>query len=66
MIQQAGQYDLLVIGVEEQWGMQSQLFGFRPERIAREAATSLLIVRKYAGPSVPGTPAHSEISAAHA
>jgi Kef-type K+ transport system membrane component KefB len=55
VIQTAGQYDLLVIGVEEQWGMQSQLFGFRPERIAREAATSLLIVRKYAGPVVATT-----------
>jgi Kef-type K+ transport system membrane component KefB len=52
VIQTAGQYDLLVVGVEEQWGMQSQLFGFKPERIAREAGTSLLIVRKYAGPGV--------------
>jgi nucleotide-binding universal stress UspA family protein len=51
VIQAAKEYDLLVIGVEEQWGMQSQLFGFRPERIAREATTSLLIVRKYAGPA---------------
>jgi len=66
VIQQAGQYDLVVIGVEEQWGMQSQLFGFRPERIAREAATSLLIVRKYAGPSVPTSTSQAEISAAHA
>jgi len=54
VIQAAGQHDLLVIGVEEQWGMQSQLFGFRPERIAREATTSLLIVRKYAGPAAAG------------
>jgi Kef-type K+ transport system membrane component KefB len=50
VIRNSAQYDLLVIGVEEQWGMQSQLFGFRPERIARETGTSLLIVRKYAGP----------------
>jgi Kef-type K+ transport system membrane component KefB len=65
VIQTAGQYDLLVIGVEEQWGMQSQLFGFRPERIAREASTSLLIVRKYAGPVV--IPADSpQPAAAHA
>ncbi len=62
VIQQAGQYDLVVIGVEEQWGMQSQLFGFRPERIAREATTSLLIVRKYAGPAVPSNPTRAEIS----
>ena len=54
LIQAAQQYDLVVVGVEEQWGMQSQLFGFRPERIARETTTSLLIVRKYTGPVVPG------------
>jgi Kef-type K+ transport system membrane component KefB len=54
VIQASAAYDLLVIGVEEQWGMQSQLFGFRPERIAREATTSLLIVRKYAGPTAAG------------
>ncbi len=67
VIQTAGQYDLLVIGVEEQWGMQSQLFGFRPERIAREAATSLLIVRKYAGPDVAPLDSSSQpAAAAHA
>ena len=55
VIRSASEFDLLVIGVEEQWGMQSQLFGFRPERIAREAATSLLIVRKYVGPIVHPT-----------
>jgi nucleotide-binding universal stress UspA family protein len=52
VIQAAQKYDLLVIGVEEQWGMRSQLFGFHPERIARETTTSLLIVRKYAGPNL--------------
>jgi nucleotide-binding universal stress UspA family protein len=56
VIQAAREYDLVVIGVEEQWGMQSQLFGFRPERIAQQTATSLLIVRKYGGPVV-GNPA---------
>jgi Kef-type K+ transport system membrane component KefB len=66
VIRTAGQYDLLVIGVEEQWGMQSQLFGFRPERIAREAATSLLIVRKYAGPTVAPSDSSQPAAAAHA
>jgi Kef-type K+ transport system membrane component KefB len=66
VIQTAKQFDLLVIGVEEQWGMQSQLFGFRPERIAREAATSLLIVRKYAGPIVASTDSAQPAAAAHA
>jgi nucleotide-binding universal stress UspA family protein len=64
VIQTAREYDLVVIGVEEQWGMQSQLFGFRPERIAQQTGTSLLIVRKYAGPGVGGAPqVHEEIAA---
>ncbi|MDP9175493.1 MAG: cation:proton antiporter [Planctomycetota bacterium] len=45
-------FDLVVIGVEEQWGMQSHLFGWRPERIARAAQTSMLIVRKFTGPKL--------------
>jgi len=65
VITAAGNYDLLVIGVEEQWGMQSQLFGFRPERIARQAQTSLLIVRKYAGPFVPTASHPTPAAAAH-
>jgi Kef-type K+ transport system membrane component KefB len=51
VIRVAKDHDLLVVGVEEQWGMQSALFGFKPERIAREATTSMLIVRKYVGPA---------------
>jgi Kef-type K+ transport system membrane component KefB len=39
--------DLLVIGVAEEWGLESHLFGFRAERIAQECRTSLLIVRKF-------------------
>ncbi len=63
VIRAAREYDLVVVGVEEQWGMESHLFGWRPERIARETSTSLLIVRKYAGPAATPTeitvPAHS-------
>jgi Kef-type K+ transport system membrane component KefB len=50
VIREARKFDLVVVGVEEQWGMESHLFGFRPERIARETTASLLIVRKYTGP----------------
>jgi Kef-type K+ transport system membrane component KefB len=60
VIKQARQFDLVVIGVEEQWGMQSHLFGWRPERIARETTTSLLIVRKYAGPALANPPPEPE------
>ncbi|MGD0540089.1 MAG: cation:proton antiporter [Tepidisphaeraceae bacterium] len=65
VIQTAREYDLVVIGVEEQWGMQSHLFGFRPERIAQQTTTSLLIVRKYAGPAPGGSQVHAEVVAGH-
>jgi nucleotide-binding universal stress UspA family protein len=67
VIQEAKEYDLVVIGVEEQWGMQSQLFGFRPERIAQHTAISLLIVRKYSGPTAAAnTQTHADNPATHA
>lgn len=47
----AKEFDLVVIGVAETWGLESQLFGMRSERIARDCPTSLLIVRKYAVPT---------------
>jgi nucleotide-binding universal stress UspA family protein len=40
-------YDLVIIGVSEEWGLESHLFGFRPERIAEQVNCSLLIVRKH-------------------
>jgi len=49
VIQKGKEFGLVVIGVEEEWGMESHLFGWRPERIARECASSLLIVRKHGG-----------------
>jgi nucleotide-binding universal stress UspA family protein len=57
VLRRAKDFDLVVIGVEEQWGMESHLFGWRPERIARDAETSLLIVRKYTGPRAVATQA---------
>ncbi|HTW94015.1 MAG TPA: cation:proton antiporter [Tepidisphaeraceae bacterium] len=49
VIQRGKDFGLVVIGVEEEWGMASHLFGWRPERIARECPSSLLIVRKHGG-----------------
>jgi nucleotide-binding universal stress UspA family protein len=46
VIEHAKSAQLIVIGVGEEWGLESQLFGMRPERIAESAAASLLIVRK--------------------
>jgi nucleotide-binding universal stress UspA family protein len=45
--------DLVVIGVAEEWGLESQLFGWRSQRIARDCPTSLLIVRKASAPAQP-------------
>jgi nucleotide-binding universal stress UspA family protein len=37
--------DLLILGVDENLGLDSHWFGFRPQRLANESAVSLLIVR---------------------
>ncbi len=47
VLRESAQFDLVVIGVSEEWGLESQLFGLRPERIAEESPTSMLIVRKH-------------------
>jgi Kef-type K+ transport system membrane component KefB/nucleotide-binding universal stress UspA family protein len=40
-------FDLVIIGVAEEWGLESHLFGWRPERIARDCPTSMLMVRRH-------------------
>ena len=47
ILREAKDYDLVVIGGGEEWGLESQMFGFRPQRIAQDCPTSLLIVRKH-------------------
>ncbi len=47
VIEQARDFDLVVIGVAEEWGLESHLLGFRAERVAREVRCSLLIVRAH-------------------
>ena len=47
VLREANQFDLVVIGVAEQWGLESHLFGFRPERIVEECTRSILIVRHF-------------------
>jgi Kef-type K+ transport system membrane component KefB/nucleotide-binding universal stress UspA family protein len=51
VVREAREFDLVIIGVAEQWGLESHLFGWRPERIAQECPASLLIVRKSANPA---------------
>jgi Kef-type K+ transport system membrane component KefB/nucleotide-binding universal stress UspA family protein len=48
VLHQAPQFDLVIIGVAEEWGLESHLFGWRAERIARDCPSSMLIVRKHA------------------
>lgn len=50
VLRESSGFDLVVIGVAEQWGLESQLFGWQSERIAQETECSLLIVRKYQPP----------------
>ncbi|MBN1207211.1 MAG: cation:proton antiporter [Myxococcaceae bacterium] len=38
-------YDLVVVGVGAEWGLESNLFGLHRERIVQDAPTSLLVVR---------------------
>ena len=52
-----GRADLVVIGVSEEWGLESHLFGLRPERIAASCPTSLLIVRAHEEVPLPAEPA---------
>lgn len=47
VLAEAKDADLVVIGVAEEWGLESQLLGWRPQRIADECPSSLLIVRKF-------------------
>ncbi len=50
VIEQCRPFDLVIVGVTEQWGLVSQLFGWRTERIARDCPTSMLLVRRSAKP----------------
>jgi len=56
--------DLVIIGVAEEWGLESHLFGWRPERIARDCPSSLLIVRKAGVRSQAAAGATAEASVA--
>jgi Kef-type K+ transport system membrane component KefB/nucleotide-binding universal stress UspA family protein len=52
---EAGGFDLMIVGVGEEWGLESHRFGLRPERLVAESACSLLLVRKgEAGGGVAG------------
>lgn len=48
VIEQSAGFDLVVIGVAEEWGLARHLFGWRAERIAAGSPASMLIVRQHA------------------
>ena len=48
-----GGYDLVVVGVAEEGGLEPRMFSAEHERLATECPASLLIVRKY---HLPGEP----------
>jgi Kef-type K+ transport system membrane component KefB/nucleotide-binding universal stress UspA family protein len=47
VLAESASHDLTIIGVAEEWGLESSLLGLRAERVADECTTSLLIVRRY-------------------
>jgi Kef-type K+ transport system membrane component KefB len=56
VIHQAQNADLVILGVAEAWGLESHLFGWRAQRIARDCPSSLLIVQKGEPAKPPGHP----------
>jgi len=51
ILQEAGGYDLTVLGVGEEWQLEPHVFGLRSERIAAQCPSSLLVVRTRARPA---------------
>ncbi|HEX3357169.1 MAG TPA: cation:proton antiporter [Tepidisphaeraceae bacterium] len=47
VLREAATYDLVVIGIGEEFGLESHLIGFRPERLVSECVKPLLIARKH-------------------
>ena len=41
----ANGYDLVIVGVGQEWGLEERRFGVHPERIISECPTSLLVVK---------------------
>jgi len=51
VLAEATKFDLVIIGIGEEWGLESHLFGFRPEKIVEDSPASLLIVRSHQSPT---------------
>jgi nucleotide-binding universal stress UspA family protein len=46
VLREAPRFDLLIVGMDEIWGLESRYAGLRPERIVGEVPGSLLIVHR--------------------
>lgn len=55
-------YDLVVIGVGHEWGLEQRRFGMHPEHIIEGCPTSLLVVRRYEAAEAH---AHAAVPAPH-
>jgi len=47
------EFDLVVVGVGDEWGLETHLFGLRPERIAEASPVSMLLVRAHVDRPMP-------------
>jgi Kef-type K+ transport system membrane component KefB/nucleotide-binding universal stress UspA family protein len=47
VVKESASFDLMIVGMGEQLGLESHRFGLRPERLASEVPGSLLIVRRH-------------------
>ncbi|WP_438019614.1 cation:proton antiporter [Sorangium sp. So ce315] len=56
-------YDLVLVGVGPEWGLEQRRFGIRAEDVIQGCPTSLLVVRSYEPAPAPA-PAQSMLSAA--
>jgi nucleotide-binding universal stress UspA family protein len=63
VLRAAPEFDLVIVGVSEEWGLESHLFGIRPERIAQACPTSLLIVRAHEEVALPVAPSKAAAGA---
>lgn len=54
-------YDLVIVGIGAQWGLEDKVFGLQRERIIRDAPGSLLVVSD----ASPATAAESTSEAAN-
>lgn len=43
----AAGYDLVIVGVGTEWGLEHRLFGLKPELLVQRCPTSLLVVRQH-------------------